>query len=73
MVNNYISKQGDIVFIDSNPTKGHEQSGKRPAIALSKYLINSYTNMVLFCPITSSTKDFPTHYKLEDTKLISVS
>ncbi|WP_372338703.1 type II toxin-antitoxin system PemK/MazF family toxin, partial [Enterococcus faecalis] len=23
-------KQGDVVYINLNPTKGHEQQGKRP-------------------------------------------
>ena len=32
MVKKYIPNQGDIVFLDFNPTKGHEQSGYRPAI-----------------------------------------
>ena len=73
MVKNYIPKQGDIIYIDFNPTKGHEQSGKRPAIVLSKELFNNYTNMVLVCPITSNVKDFPTHYILEDTKTINGS
>ena len=27
MVKKYIPKQGDIVFLDFNPTKGHEQAG----------------------------------------------
>ena len=36
MVNKYIPKQGDIVFVDFNPTKGHEQKGYRPAIIVSK-------------------------------------
>ena len=26
--------------------------------------------MLILCPITSNTKDYPTHYKLEDTKKI---
>ncbi|HCT4590636.1 TPA: type II toxin-antitoxin system PemK/MazF family toxin, partial [Enterococcus faecalis] len=29
-------KQGDIVYINLNPTKGHEQQGKRPCIILGK-------------------------------------
>ena len=61
MVKKYIPKQGDIVFLDFNPTKGHDQAGKRPAVVIS-------TNVFIVCPITSSNKEFPTHYKLEDTK-----
>ena len=71
MVKKYIPKQGDIVFLDFTPTKGHEQTGKRPAIVISNNIFNSNTKMVIVCPITSNDKYFPTHYKLEDTKKIS--
>ena len=70
MVKKYIPKQGDIVFVDLNPTKGHEQKGFRPAIVISKYIFNLNTKMAILCPITSNEKDFPTHYLLEDTKII---
>ena len=69
----YIPKQGDIVYLDFNPTKGHEQKGKRPAIVVSNDVFNINTKMVMLCPITSNTKEFPTHYKLEDTKKIKGS
>lgn len=70
MVDKYIPKQGDIVFLDVNPTKCHEQAGKRPAIIISNNVFNKNTKMVIVCPITSNEKDFPTHYLLEDTKKI---
>ena len=67
---NYIPKQGDIVYLDFSPTKGHEQTGKRPAIVISNNIFNTNTKMAIMCPITSNEKDFPTHYILEDTKKI---
>ena len=70
MVKNYIPKQGDLVFVSFNPTKGHEQKGFRPAIVISNDIFNENTKMVMVCPITSNTKYFPTHYLLEDTKKI---
>ena len=70
MVSKYIPKQGDIVYINFNPTKGHEQKGYRPAIIVSKDIFNKNTKMVIVCPITSNMKDFPTHYILEDSKKI---
>ena len=73
MVNKYIPKQGDIIFIDFNPTKGHEQRGYRPAIVISNNIFNKNTKMVIVCPITSNTKEYPTHYLLEDTKKVSGS
>lgn len=70
MVKKYIPKQGDIVLLDFNPTKGHEQTGIRPAVVISTNTFNKNTKMVILCPITSNTKEFPTHYKLEDTKKV---
>ena len=69
----YIPKQGDIVYMDFNPTKGHEQKGKRPAIIISNDVFNINTKMAILCPITSNTKEFPTHYELEDSKKIKGS
>lgn len=66
----YIPKQGDIVYVDLDPTKGHEQRGTRPAIVISNNVFNEHTKMVVLCPITSNIKDFPTHYILEDSKKI---
>ena len=70
MVKKYIPKQGDIVFLDFNPTIGHEQKGFRPAVVISNNIFNINTKMVMVCPITSNKKEFPTHYKLEDTKKV---
>ena len=67
MVKKYIPKQGDIVYLDFNPTKGHEQSGFRPAVIISNNVFNENTKMVVVCPISSNNKEFPTHYHLEDT------
>ena len=73
MVKKYIPKQRDIVFLDFNPTKGHEQAGERPAIVVSNNVFNENTKMVIVFPITSNRKEFPTHYLLEDTKKITGS
>ena len=65
MVKKYIPKSGDIVYLDFNPTKGHEQNGFRPAIVLSNDVFNSFTKMVIVCPITTNIKEFPTHHLLK--------
>ena len=70
MVKKYIPKQGDVIFLNFNPTKGHEQAGFRPAVVISNNVFNQNTKMVMVCPITSNDKYFPTHYNLEDTKNI---
>lgn len=61
--------QGDLVYIDLNPTKGHEQQGKRPCIILSKP--NKYLNYMFgVAPITTKAKPFPVHVDLYGTKNI---
>lgn len=73
MVKEYIPKRGDIVYVDFNPTKGHEQKGFRPAIVLSSDTFNDFTKMVIVCPISTNTKEFPTHYLLKNQKKIKGS
>ncbi len=69
----YIPMKRDIVFVGLNPIKGYEQKGFRPAVIISNNPFNQFTKMVIVCPITSNTKEFPTHYCLKDTKKISGS
>lgn len=69
----YIPKEQDVVYLDFNPIKGHEQSGERPALVLSSKIFNQFTNMVILCPITTNIKSFPTHYELKSTKKIKGS
>ncbi len=57
--NEYIPSRGDIVYLDFNPTKGHEQRGYRPAFVISPYIYNQKTSLGLFLPITSQQKGYP--------------
>jgi len=56
--------------MDFAPTKGHEQTGLRAAVVISKTKFNQYTNMAIICPITTNIKKFPTHYELLNTKKV---
>ena len=51
-------KQGDIIKINFNPNKGHEQAGYRPALVVSNNIYNNQTKMTIVCPITNTTKVF---------------
>lgn len=62
--------QGEIFFIDFNPSRGHEQRSYRPAIALSNDLVAEKSNMTIVAPISSTKRDFPMYYKLNSTKKI---
>ena len=49
-------KQGDIILLDFDPTKGREQAGHRPAVVISQTMFNQVRNLALVCPITNTTK-----------------
>lgn len=55
----YIPEQKDIVWINFNPTKGHEQKGKRPALVVSASDYNERAGLFLVCPITKKKKGYP--------------
>ena len=55
----YIPDQGDIIWINFNPIRGHEQKGKRPALVISPKSYNFKSGLALVCPITSQGKDYP--------------
>jgi mRNA interferase MazF len=45
---------GDIAWIDLDPTKGHEQAGRRPALVLSPAQYHQKSAIAIICPITST-------------------
>ena len=59
MTTTYIPDRGDIVYLDFNPTKGHEQRGYRPALIISPAAYSEKSSLALFCPITSQQKGYP--------------
>ena len=60
-----LPKQGDIIKVNFNPTKGHEQRGFRNALVVSNYDYNKYTQFAILCPITNSVGDYPLNVNLE--------
>jgi mRNA interferase MazF len=62
-------EQGDIIKINLNPTKGHEQRGERPALIVSNNEFNQRAGgMAFVCPITNTNKSFPLHVQLDNKK-----
>ncbi|MDX2216344.1 MAG: endoribonuclease MazF [Oculatellaceae cyanobacterium bins.114] len=59
MVAPYIPDRGDIVFLDFDPTKGHEQRGHRPALVLSPRAYNAKSSLALLVPVTRQQKSYP--------------
>jgi mRNA interferase MazF len=50
---------GDLVWVDLNPTLGHEQAGHRPAIVLTPRSYNEPSGLCILCPITSRARGYP--------------
>lgn len=55
----YVPSRGDIVYLDFDPTKGHEQRGIRPAFVISPLTYNRRSRLALFMPITKKQKGYP--------------
>jgi len=68
----YYPDAGDLVWIDLNPTLGHEQSGHRPAIVLTpprQYNVRS--GLCIICPITSRARDYSFEVVIPNGRAIS--
>jgi len=62
----YSPKQGDIIKMNFNPTKGHEQQGRRPAVIVSNASYNKFARGVaIVCPITNTDREMPLQPKLD--------
>lgn len=59
MARRYVPDAGDIVWLQFNPQRGHEQAGHRPALVLSPATYNKKTGLMLCCPLTSQIKGYP--------------
>ena len=69
---NYIPERGDIVWLNFDPQRGHEQMGKRPAMVISPKEYNEKVGLGLFCPITSKIKNYPFEVRLKNEKIDGV-
>jgi mRNA interferase MazF len=60
--------QGDIIKINLDPKKGHEQTGYRPYICLSNKMISDYANIAIFAPISNTKRKYPLYLPLQKTR-----
>jgi mRNA interferase MazF len=57
--------RGEVWWIDLDPTRGHEQAGRRPALVLSVDSFNqSAAGLVVVVPITSKAKGISLHVEI---------
>lgn len=58
--------RGEIWLVDLNPTRGHEQAGRRPVAILSEDSFNNGpAGLVVVLPITSTIRPIPSHVVVE--------
>ena len=63
-----IPLQGDIIKINLDPKKGHEQAGYRPYLCLSNKIVSNYANIAVFAPISGTERKYPLYIPLQKTK-----
>ena len=68
----YVPDRMDIVWIDLNPVRGHEQANLRPALVLSPKKYNESTGLMVACPITSRIKGYSYEVSLKTKKVEGV-
>jgi len=56
-------QRGDIVKVDFNPTKGHEQKNYRPAVVMNDIPLPGNINLCV--PITTKSKTYPLEIELD--------
>lgn len=61
-------KQGEIWYADLNPARGSEQQGFRPVVIVSGNVLNTYLQIVIACPLTTSIKNYKGNIVLSPDK-----
>ena len=56
----YLPDTGDLIWTDFDPTKGKEQTGRRPALVVSPAAFTETTGLTIVCPIASRVRSLPT-------------
>jgi mRNA interferase MazF len=62
-------KQGEIWFVDLNPSKGSEQAGLRPVVIISGNLLNQHLPVVIAVPLTTKVKKYKGNPVITPTKV----
>lgn len=58
--------RGEVWLANLNPTKGHEQAGRRPALVLSVDAFNhGPAGLVIVVPLTTRNKGIKSHVRIE--------
>ena len=63
--------RGEIRWADLDPTRGHEQAGRRPVLVISADVFNKHSGTAIAMPLTSQAPrvGFPLVVELSDPRL----
>ncbi len=62
----YQPKSGDIIWLDFDPQKGHEQKGRRPALVVwGDDALKKIPMMSQVCAISTTDNNYPLHISLD--------
>ena len=59
-----VINQYDIIWIDLNPTIGHEIKKVRPCVILSPDEMNLNIDTIIIAPMTTKSRSYPTRVKI---------
>jgi mRNA interferase MazF len=58
-------RRGEIWLADLHPTRGREQTGRRPVLVFSSDFFNAGpADLIVVLPLTSTQRDIPLHVKI---------
>ncbi len=58
--------RGEVWVVDLNPTRGHEQAGRRPGLVVSVDPFNrGPAGLIVILPMTSKAKGIPFHVEID--------
>ncbi|MDB5068323.1 MAG: transcriptional modulator of MazE/toxin, MazF [Chloroflexi bacterium] len=61
-----VPARGEVWLADLEPTRGHEQGGRRPAVIVSTQALNrSRARLVIALPLTTRERPLPTRVRVE--------
>lgn len=70
---NVVPEKGDVIWLSFSPTRGHEQSGRRPALVITSSVYNGRNGTLIACPITSKQKGYPFEVVIKTNKISGVA
>jgi mRNA interferase MazF len=58
--------RGEVVFIEFDPVRGHEQGGKRPALVVSSDAVNRSTaGLITVVPMTTKARPLRSYVRVD--------